>query len=147
MDTTSPLPPLGVVELWRASVAFERRLAAELAPLGLTIPAFRLIGEVMQSPDGVRQGELARRLGVRPPTVSAAVARLEGGGLVHRVVDPDDPRARRVCLTPGAPLGGGVDVLQTLEDAVFEGLSAVDRRQILRALTILNERLAPESDR
>jgi DNA-binding MarR family transcriptional regulator len=45
-------------------------------------------------------GELAAREGVQPPTISAAVGRLEEQDLVHRTVDPADRRVHRVEVSP-----------------------------------------------
>ncbi len=142
------LPPLPfaldgllTIQLWTLLTAFERRLATQLQELGAPLAGLRQIGEVMTQPDGVRQGELARRLGVRPPTISAAVTRLEEKGLVRRVPDPDDPRARRVCLAGDASLLPGVDVLQRMESALFSDLSADERAGFREMLATLGERL------
>ncbi|MDG1478564.1 MAG: MarR family transcriptional regulator [Myxococcota bacterium] len=129
------------VRLWSLLVAFERRLAHELSDLGISVSGFRLIGEVSRSPDGVRQAELARRLGVRPPTVSAAVARLEAQGLVRRVPDPDDPRARRVLLADGVALRPGFDVLGRMDELLCGGMPESERQQTLAILDTLTQRL------
>lgn len=50
----------------------------------------------------VRQNVLAERIGVEAMTLSGYVDRLEARGLVRRVVDPADRRARLVELTPAA---------------------------------------------
>lgn len=44
-------------------------------------------------------GELAAHEGVQPPTITAAVGRLEEQGLVARQPDPDDGRVSRVVVT------------------------------------------------
>ncbi len=137
----SPLASLDVVALWALFISFEQRLAAELAPLGLTVSGFRLIGEVMSSPDGIRQSELARRLGVRPPTISAAVRRLEERGFVYRTPDPEDPRARRVCLSPETSLGAGVDVLSRLNERLFGGLTPGEREGARSLIKTMSDRL------
>ncbi|MCK9900899.1 MarR family transcriptional regulator [Parafrankia colletiae] len=49
---------------------------------------------------GRRVSELADGLGVTRQAVAQAVTVLERGGYVERVADPDDGRARLVCLTP-----------------------------------------------
>jgi MarR family transcriptional regulator, transcriptional regulator for hemolysin len=133
--------PQPSVRLWSLLVAFERRLAHELSDLGISVSGFRLIGEVSRSPGGVRQAELARRLGVRPPTVSSAVARLEAQGLVRRMPDPDDPRARRVLLADGVALRPGFDVLGRMDDLLCDGMSETERQQTLAALDALAQRL------
>jgi DNA-binding MarR family transcriptional regulator len=146
MQTPPPLPDLAILQLWQLSVTFETRLAAELAELGLSVSTFRLIGEVMQEPHGIRQGELARRLGVRPPTVSTAVSKLERDGLLVRIKDPDDPRARRVRLAQNADLGPGLDVLMRLERTLMEGLGTAEQSTMRDVLATLSHRLqAPET--
>jgi DNA-binding MarR family transcriptional regulator len=141
------LDGLVAVKLWAVVAAFERRLSAELAGFGLSVAAFRLIGEVMREPDGVRQGELARRLGVKPPTVSIALAGLERDGMVVRFPDPADPRARLVCLAPDASLLGGVDVLGRIDAVLTDGLSEGDRVRLGEVLDTLADRLrsSPEA--
>jgi len=138
----SRLEDLVVVRLWALQVLFDARLSHELAAVGLTRAEFRLVGEVMSAPEGVRQGELARRLGVRPPTVSAALTRLEASGVVVRTRDPDDPRARRVTLAPGAPLVPGVEVLERLDADLVQALEPGERERIVELLDRLAARLA-----
>ena len=140
-DANAALDELIVLKIWALSAAFERRLATELAGFGLSVAAFRLIGEVMREPEGLRQGELARRLGVRPPTVSTAVARLEKDGLVRRVPDPDDPRARRVHLNPDAPLLPGLEMLGRLESVLVDGLDKDEFEHLAELLDTLCTRL------
>ena len=140
-STSGNLERLDVVSLWALFVSFERRLASELGELGLTVAAFRLIGEVMNSPDGIRQSELARRLGVRAPTVSSAIGRLEARGFVYRLADPTDPRARRVHLAPEAPLSAGVDVLLRMDTQLFGGLPDGERLQARELMQKLSNSL------
>lgn len=130
-----------ILQLWQLSVTFEARLAAELAELGLSVPAFRLVGEVARTPHGLRQSELASRLGVSAPTVSAAVTRLESDGVLVRRADPDDPRARRVCLAEGASLEPGAEVLRRLEALLVQGLSADERVAMQQGIVRLQQRL------
>ena len=61
-DPEEPSHPI-TARLWSLSAAFHARLAYDLASVGLTLAEFRLVGEVMRSPEGLRQGELAARLG------------------------------------------------------------------------------------
>ena len=62
IDVPHSLDDLVVLKLWAVAATSEQQLAAELADMGLSVAAFRLIREVMMSPDGVRQGEIAQRL-------------------------------------------------------------------------------------
>jgi DNA-binding MarR family transcriptional regulator len=109
--------------------------------MGLSVAGFRLVGEVSAAPDGLRQSELAARLGVRPPTVSVAVKRLEELGVVIRVPDPADPRARLVRVNPQADLGAGRDLIQRLDEALLAGLDADGAQALTQSLAHLQERL------
>jgi DNA-binding MarR family transcriptional regulator len=113
------------LQVWALADAFERRLAAELAPLGLTVAGFRLIGELLAAPDGLRVGVLAERLRIKAPSVTGMVDRFEAQGLVERIPDPDDARAARVRLVADAGLGAGVDVLERME-RLLRGAVATD---------------------
>mgnify|MGYP001018359242 CR=1 FL=1 len=62
---------------------------------------FQLIHRLSHEPEGagLRTGDLAAWLGVRPPTVTQLVDALESRGLVERYADSDDRRATRVRLS------------------------------------------------
>ncbi len=118
------------------------QLEAALAATGLTHSGFRLVGVLMEQPEGVRQRELADRLGVRAPTVSAALPRLEALGIVERVNDPDDPRAWRVRLRQNAPLLPGVELLEALDRGAFSVLTKNERRTLTRLLDRVGQHLS-----
>lgn len=122
------------VRVWALAVAFEAQLAAELEPLGLSVSGFRLVGELTRAPEGLRTGELARRLGVKPPSVTTLVARLIELGVVEVTADPDDARGTRVRLTRNAPLRPGVEVFKRLDRRLTGKASARRRREFDVAL-------------
>lgn len=130
------------LQLWALSDAFERRLAAELAPLGLSVTAFRLVGELLQAPDGLRVGVLAERLGVKAPSVSGMLDRFEQQGLVERFADPVDARATRVRLSPRAPLAPGHEVLAQLDRLLLSGCSSHEQTTLAEQLSQLTTRLS-----
>lgn len=74
--------------------AVRRRVA------GPPLPAaeVELLVAVMDAP-GVGVGDVARRLGLAPNTVSTLVSRLVERGLIARRTDPDDGRAARLWTT------------------------------------------------
>lgn len=49
--------------------------------------------------EGGRQNEIAFRMGVEPMTMSGYIDKLESLGLVERLPDPTDRRARNIVLT------------------------------------------------
>lgn len=75
--------------------------------------------------EGTRLTELARRVGVSKQAVGQLVDELEQMGVVRRVPDPDDRRAKRVCF---------------VEDGLLEGLA------VLREVeTDLAARIGPDT--
>ncbi|MDQ1620892.1 MAG: hypothetical protein QOE19_3461 [Actinomycetota bacterium] len=86
---------------------------------GLTLRQFRILQQLY---DGVfRARDLATSTGVTAPTMSAALADLEGRGLIARTSDPVDGRANLVVITDS----GRAAVRETRELllAVLEGVA------------------------
>jgi DNA-binding MarR family transcriptional regulator len=64
------------------------------------LPAAQLSVLNMAEGEGLRMGAIARNLGVKVPTATEQVARLERAGLLERRADPHDARAVVVRRTP-----------------------------------------------
>lgn len=86
-----------ISRLMRAS--FDRRIAE--AGIGLTDGEGRALVHAARA-GAVRQNVLAERMGVEAMTLSGYIDRLEARGLVTRIPDPDDRRAKLVDLTDAA---------------------------------------------
>jgi DNA-binding MarR family transcriptional regulator len=71
---------------------------ADIACCGMTVAQAATL-EALSGGDGVRLGDLGRRLGIAPSTLSRNLDRLEDRGFVVRGPDPDDRRALRASLT------------------------------------------------
>jgi DNA-binding MarR family transcriptional regulator len=88
--------------LWHLTLAWQRAVAAVLAPLELTHVQFVLLasawwlGRQGQVPN---QLQLAHQAGTDVKMTSQVLRRLEAKGLLQREVDPADTRARRLRLT------------------------------------------------
>ena len=92
-------PALSAVEaLARLSFEIGARMEARAAEEGLSVQQVRLLGILRDREPTV--GELAAYLSVDKSSMSGAVARAEGRGLVSRTADPQDGRAVRVRLEP-----------------------------------------------
>jgi DNA-binding MarR family transcriptional regulator len=92
-------------------------------------------------------GELAQLERVQPPTITAAVGRLEQRGLVRRHPDPGDRRVARVEVTaPGRRL---LEQSRSRKTAYLERrLAALDgdeRATLERAVAILERLLEPDA--
>ncbi|MBL1099664.1 MarR family winged helix-turn-helix transcriptional regulator [Streptomyces coffeae] len=77
---------------------FERTVAA--AGITLERPALAVLGVLRMADQPLRIGEIATRMQVAGPHATRQVQGLEQRGLVHRVADPHDQRARLIALTP-----------------------------------------------
>lgn len=78
---------------------FEQRVAE--AGLGVTPAEARVLAHVARC-QPIRQHLLADRLGIARMSITTFIDRLEGAGLLERVADPEDRRAKFVSLTAAA---------------------------------------------
>ena len=56
----------------------------------------------LQRTEGLKQSELAEILDLQPISLTRLLDRLCANGLIERRADPEDRRAKRLYLTPGA---------------------------------------------
>jgi MarR family transcriptional regulator for hemolysin len=108
---------------------FDRRIAD--AGIGLTAAEARTLSHAARA-GAVRQNVLAERMGVEAMTLSSFLDRLEANGLIVRVPDPSDRRAKLVDLTPKADgvlvkvraIAGAVrdDAAASMDPAVWSAL-------------------------
>ena len=101
----SPTSALGALEveltrLLRRARSSQIRTAAEVHP-DLDAAGYAVLVTVrdLAAGRGARGGDISEALGLHKSTTSRNLATLERLGLVERVPDPDDARARQVRLT------------------------------------------------
>ena len=118
--------------LWRAS---HTRVTDALATIGLT-PALFGVLNVLGARDRAIQQELGSVMGIDPSTMVSLIDELEGEGLAKRRPHPEDRRARQVSITPKGRrrLVRARELASEVEDEVLGGLSATERRDLLRLL-------------
>ena len=123
--------------------AFDERVRAE----GVTGPQARLLLTLDRVP-GENQGHYAELLDVEPITLCRMVDRLEDAGLVERQADPDDRRARRLHLTAKSreKLTRLRERLEAMVEEMLTGLSAADREEFVRLLTMVRSNLAAQRE-
>jgi DNA-binding MarR family transcriptional regulator len=92
---------------------------------------------------GLTAGALATRLGVKAPTMTRTIGRLEAQGFVERRPDETDGRLTVVHLTESGR--ASVDTIteagRLSEEQAAEGLSEKDVRQLLKLLRTMDENL------
>lgn len=125
-----------------AARAHRRRAAAALAPLGLH-PGQELLLSILAKRGSATQVQLARILGVEPPTIAKMVGRLEAAGFADRTPDPRDARAKLVSLTDqGADAAAQVSaVWAELSALTHAGLTPDEAEQLTQLLARVTEQL------
>jgi DNA-binding MarR family transcriptional regulator len=98
----------------------------------------------LHSQDGQTPGQLAQRLGVRPPTVTKTINRLSAQGILEKRPSVDDQRQANVFLTEG-----GRDAIANIERAVkrtekqaLKGFDKKDRKTLFKLLARIEDNLA-----
>ncbi|MFE5836830.1 MarR family winged helix-turn-helix transcriptional regulator [Arthrobacter sp. NPDC056493] len=123
-------------EALRHSVYLVRRLDADGELSAAQLGTLKMLLD-----DGVRVGEIARNLGVKVPSATEQIIKLERAGLVRREADPDDSRAVRVVLT--AEGRDAVESANRRRNAVMAGilesLTDDDRRALAAALPVIEK--------
>ena len=125
---------LTCTSLMEASVRAELR-----RDFDCTLPRFDLMAQLERHPEGLRMGELSKRLMVTGGNVTGITDQLVREGLVTRAAPPDDRRAFVVRLTPA----GRRQFLRMAESheawvvKLVAGLAAPERRQLFELLAKL----------
>jgi len=94
----------GAIRLWLRMLATNRLVETRTRRLlqeryATTLPRFDLMAQLERAPRGLKMGELSKRMMVTGGNVTGITDMLEKEGLVERVAEPGDRRARLVRLT------------------------------------------------
>ncbi|MEM6296345.1 MAG: MarR family transcriptional regulator [Myxococcota bacterium] len=109
----------------------EQALARIRDRTGLAIrPAHTTLFPHINLEHGTRLTEIAARLGVSKQAVGQLVSELEAMGMVERVADPDDGRAKRVCFVRRGGRHGILDGLDVLGEFQTELADAIGDDEI-----------------
>jgi DNA-binding MarR family transcriptional regulator len=118
--------------LWRAS---HTRTAEALKAVSLTTATFGLLNVLGARPGAIQQ-QLSADMGVDPSAMVTLINELEEAGLAERRRRPGDRRAWEVTITLKGrrTLDSAKRLAAQVEDEVLGGLSATERRQLLKLL-------------
>jgi MarR family transcriptional regulator, transcriptional regulator for hemolysin len=123
----------------------KRRFEETARRHGLTLPQWRVIRQLRKM-GSLSQATLAAQIDSDPMTVSRMAERLEAAGLVQRIADPEDSRAKLVRLTPAAE--AMYDDMRQVGLSVYEealhGVSTSDRAALRRGLKKMTDNLGAE---
>ena len=92
------------LRLWLRMLACTNLIEGQIrsrlrSQFGITLPRFDLMSQLERSPEGLKMGELSKRMMVTGGNVTGITATLVAEGLVERRAIPGDRRAQAVRLT------------------------------------------------
>lgn len=125
------------------SRVLRRRFEQRAQEHGLTSAQWRAIGQLSRS-DGLTQVALASRLDIEPMTVCRLIDRMEAAGFVRRMPNPEDKRAKLVCLTDlsRALLDEMREIALQVYEEAFDGFNHEERVALIEGLSRINENLS-----
>jgi len=115
---------------------------------GITLPRFDLMAQLERHPEGLRMGELSKRMMVTGGNVTGIVDQLERERLVARVPDPQDGRAFVVTLTPEGR-GTFAQMAEVHEGWVadlFRDIPSADKARMIALLDAMKQHLNDQDD-
>ncbi len=140
------------LKLWlrmlSCTVKIENEIRSRLrAQFGITLPRFDLMAQLERHPQGLRMGELSRRMMVTGGNITGITDQLELEKLVVRVPDPKDGRAYSVKLTAAGrkAFAAMAVVHEGWIEELLQGVSSADKAQLIDMLSNMKQSLNKEA--
>ncbi len=142
-----PTQPDFLVQLRRTQHAVRTRLDADLEATGLTLPQYAVL-ETLRREGAFSASDLAGEFGMTAQTLNVLVKALEANGLLRRSPHPTHGRILLASLTAAGrrALQRGRALGLAVQDCVLAGLSAAERRTLLRLLLAIERSSADDCD-
>ncbi|MFN3789948.1 MarR family winged helix-turn-helix transcriptional regulator [Massilia sp.] len=142
------------LKLWLRMLSCTVRIENEIrtrlrAAFGITLPRFDLMAQLERHPEGLRMGELSRRMMVTGGNVTGITDQLEREGLVLRMPDPHDRRVWAVRLTPAgrSAFARMAAVHERWIDEMLADIPAEDKASLIALLASMKQRLRTGEER
>lgn len=121
-------------------------LQPTLKRIGISYVVFELLSAVQSAGANVSQAEIARRMGITPPTLSEAIVSAIKNGLIEQATHPNDARSKILKLTPRSVsiLKDVLSHLAECESMMVVDIPAHDLALTLSVLKKANLRLAKQ---
>ena len=142
------------LKLWLRMLSCTVRIENEIrsrmrATFDITLPRFDLMAQLERHPEGLRMGELSKRMMVTGGNITGITDQLEQEQLVLRVPDPKDRRVYTVKLTD-AGRRTFADMAVVHEGWIAEmlhGISPEDKGQLIHLLSHMKQHLNTTDDK
>jgi DNA-binding MarR family transcriptional regulator len=142
------------LKLWlrmlSCTVRIENEIRSRLrSTFDITLPRFDLMAQLERYPDGLRMGELSKRMMVTGGNITGITDQLESENLVVRVADPKDRRAYSVKLTPAGrqAFAEMAEVHERWVAELLKDISPQDKGQLIALLSQMKQHLNGSDDR
>lgn len=136
------------LKLWLRMLSCTMRIENDIrsrlrATFDITLPRFDLMAQLERHPDGLRMGELSKRMMVTGGNITGITDQLEREQLVMRVTDPHDRRASSVKLTDAghAAFATMAAVHEGWIEELLQDIPAEDKAQLIVLLARMKEQL------
>ncbi len=130
------------LKLWLRMLSCTTKIETEIrsrlrTEFGITLPRFDLMAQLERHPEGLRMGELSKRMMVTGGNVTGITDQLEQENLVVRVPDPKDGRAFSVKLTPAGrkAFTQMAEVHESWVAELLQDISQDDKGQLIELLS------------
>ena len=142
------------LKLWLRMLSCTVRIENEIrtrmrATFDITLPRFDLMAQLERHPQGLRMGELSKRMMVTGGNITGITDQLEQEKLVERVPDPKDRRVYTVKLTEaGRRTFAEMAVVHEgwIAD-LLHGVSPEDKSQLIALLSQMKQQLNTSDDK
>lgn len=128
-----------IFALLAAAHSLEAKVEASLGSVGLSMPKFSVLSELVASGSPLSLSELAARLSCVRSNMTQLIDRLEADGFVRRVDCPNDRRSVKAEITPlgREKQGAAKDVIARLNAEFANVVGPAERRALERMMTAL----------
>lgn len=141
MDKSPTVQQLIITQSTQLARRGSKILEKQLLPKGITFQEFRIAGLLVDEED-ITQKDLAKKLSVRPATLSVAISKLEDRGVVRREPSSLDKRVNYLRLMPSSNFTEMTEILGAFEKEISQGISAKDLKTTRRVLGQLLDNLS-----
>jgi DNA-binding MarR family transcriptional regulator len=142
------------LKLWLRMLSCTTKIETEIrsrlrTEFGITLPRFDLMAQLERHPEGLRMGELSKRMMVTGGNVTGITDQLEQEKLVVRVPDPKDGRAFSVKLTPAGrkAFTQMAEVHESWVAELLQDISQDDKGQLIELLSQMKGHLYAREDK
>ena len=136
------------LKLWLRMLSCTTRIETEIRTrlrekFDVTLPRFDLMAQLQRHPEGLRMGELSRRMMVTGGNITGITDQLEQEKLVVRVSSPEDRRVYSVKLTPAGKRAFAkmAAVHEGWIDDLMSGLSPQEKGKLIQLLSQMKQHL------